>query len=513
MPRFAAELARLRPDETALADPARALGWGEVDDVLNRIANGLAALEIPDGRRVAVFAENAVETALANLGGLIAGLSVTPVNFHLTAEEAAYILETAKVSVLFVDAKTADRGLAAAQIAGVPTVIGWHGAPAPVLDFETWLAAQSGAPCAEDHPPRPNLLFTSGTTGRPKAVELPPTMFAGGATISDHLAALGQDPRAPLGKHLVVGPMYHTGPLSGARLLAAGTPSVILGRFDAEAVLAAIETHRIGTTVMVPTHFVRLLALPREVRAKYDVSSLQRVNHTGAKCPVEVKRAMIEWWGPVLVEAYGATEIGTTNSIDSHEWLARPGSVGKAQPPFRNLVLDEDGNEVPPGTEGRLCFVDETGRGPIYHDDPEKTAVAYVKPGVFTIGEIAFMDDDGYVFITDRFSDMVVSGGVNIYPAEAENVLIDHPGVADVACVAAPHPEMGEELVALIVPEDPAAPPDPDEVIAWCRARLSTFKCPRRAILRDDLGRNAMGKLNKRALKAPFWAAEKEGAA
>ena len=221
---------------------------------------------------------------------------------------------------------------------------------------------------------------------------------------------------------------------------------------------------------------------------------------------------MIDWWGPVLVEAYGATEVGTTNSIDSEEWLARPGSVGRAQPPFRNLVLDEAGGELPPRTEGRLCFVDETGRGPVYHDDPEKTAAAYIKPGVFTIGEIGWMDEEGYVFITDRFSDMVVSGGVNIYPVEAENVLIRHPGVADVACIAAPHPEMGEELVALVIPADLAAPPDPAEILAWCRERLSTFKCPRRVILRDDLGRNAMGKLNKRQLKAPFWAAEREGA-
>ncbi len=513
MPRFAADFAAARPDQAALVDARRSLGWSEVDDALNRIANGLVALDLPEDRRVAVFAENAVETALTNLGGLVAGLSVTPVNFHLTAEEAAYILEKARASVLFVDAKTADRGLAAARMAGVPTVIGWHDVPAPALDFEAWLAAQSSAPCAEDHPPRPNLLFTSGTTGRPKAVELPPTMFAGGATIAEHLEALGRDPRAALGTHLVVGPMYHTGPLSGARLLAAGTPSVILGRFDAEAVLAAIEAHRIGTTVMVPTHFVRLLALPEEVRARYDVSSLQRVNHTGAKCPVEVKRAMIAWWGPIFVEAYGATEIGTTNAIDSEEWLARPGSVGRAQPPFRNLVLDDAGNEAPPGTEGRLCFVDETGRGPIYHDDPDKTAAVYVKPGVFSIGEIGWMDAEGYVFITDRVSDMVVSGGVNIYPAEAENVLVGHPGIADVACVAAPHAEMGEELVALVVPTDPATPPDPAEIVAWCRARLSTFKCPRRVILRDDLGRNAMGKLNKRDLKAPFWAAEKEGAA
>ncbi|WP_420394502.1 AMP-binding protein [Acuticoccus sp.] len=505
MPRFAADLARARPDEVALADPWQSLTWGDVDGMLDRIANGLAALDLEPSQRVAVFAENAAETALANLGGLIAGVSVTPVNFHLNAEEAAYILKDAGIAVLFVDAATAERGLAAARLARVPTVIGWGGVPDEATDFATWLQRQSGEPCDEARPPRPNLLYTSGTTGRPKAVELPPTMFAGGSSVAEHLERLKANPHAGLGTHLVVGPMYHTGPLSGARLLAAGTPSVILGRFDAEATLAAVARHRIASTVMVPTHFIRLLALPEPVRRRYDVSSLKRVSHTGARCPVDVKRAMIGWWGPVLVEAYGATEIGTTNSIDTQEWLAHPGSVGRAVPPFTAVIVDDDGAPVPPRTEGRLCFRDATGRGPIYHDDPRKTADAYVAPGLFTIGEVAWMDEDGYVYITDRVSDMVVSGGVNIYPAEAEEVLAGHPDVADVACVAAPHPEMGEELVALVVPADPTAPPDRAGLIAWCRERLSTFKCPRRVVLTDDLGRNAMGKLDKRALRAPFW--------
>lgn len=506
MPRFAADLARARPTEAALTDPDRTLGWAEVDDVLNRIANGLNARDLGPARRVAVFAENAAETALANLGGLVAGASVTPVNFHLNAEEAAYILSSSGASVLFVDAATAARGLAAARLAGVETVIGWGGVPAGAVDFETWLDAQSPAPCREDLPPLPNLLFTSGTTGRPKAVELPPTMFAGGVTVAEHLTRLRDNPLADKGVHLVVGPMYHTGPLSGARLLAAGTPSVILGRFDAETTLAAIARHKIGSAVMVPTHFVRLLALPPETRARHDASSLQQVSHTGAKCPPEVKQAMIDWWGPVLVEAYGATEVGTTNMIDSHEWLRKRGSVGRAVPPFEALILDEAGNEAPVGAEGQLCFRDATGRGPIYQGDPDKTAAAYVAPGVFTLGEIGLMDADGYVWITDRSSDMVVSGGVNIYPAEAEQVLAAHPQIADIACVAAPHAEMGEELVALIVPTRRDAPPDPAALIAWCRERLSSYKCPRRAVFVDDLGRNAMGKLNKRALKAPFWA-------
>jgi len=505
MPKFSKDLAQLRQNEAALTDPWKSLGWAEVDDYLNRIVNGLMALDLTPEQRVAVFAENAAETALANLGGLIAGVSVTPVNFHLTAEEAAYQIGNANTAVLFVDAVTADRGVSAAQMAGVKTVIGWGDDQKNIINFDRWLTDQSEEPCPEDQVPLPNLLYTSGTSGRPKAVELPPTMFAGGATVAEHLTLLRDHPLASRGRHLVTGPMYHTGPLSGARLLAAGTPSVILGRFDAEKTLAAIERHNIGSSVMVPTHFIRMLALPNEVRAKYDISSLQRVHHTGARCPVEVKRAMINWFGPVLVEAYGATEVGTTNSLDSHEWLAHPGSVGRAQPPFTAMILDEERNEVAPGTEGLLCFTDATGRGPIYYKDAAKTAESYVLPGVFTLGEVGYMDADGYVYITDRVSDMVVSGGVNIYPAEAEQVLINCPHIADVACVSAPHSELGEELVALIVPTNKLAPPNSETVIEWCRDRLSAYKCPRRVELCDDLGRNALGKLNKRALKARFW--------
>ena len=255
---------------------------------------------------------------------------------------------------------------------------------------------------------------------------------------------------------------------------------------------------------MVPTHFVRLLALPDEVRARYDVSSMRLVAHTGATCPVDVKRAMIEWWGPVFTDAYGATEVGTTCSINSEDWLAHPGSVGRAIPPFSALVIDDDGNEVAANVEGRLFFRDATGRGVVYPNDPAKTAAAHIAPGVFTLGEIGYVDDDGFVFLTDRFSDMVVSGGANIYPAEAEQVLVQHPAVLDVACIGVPNTEMGEELKALVVAR-PGHDPQPAELLTFCRDRLSHYKCPRTVELVDDLGRNTMGKINKRALRAPYW--------
>ncbi|MCG8589062.1 MAG: AMP-binding protein [Proteobacteria bacterium] len=503
---FARKRAAQRPDEIALRDPHRALTWSELDAKLNRVANAALAADLGPERRLAVFAENAVETAIAHLGGLLGGASTVPVNFHLNADEVAYILEDSGTRLLFVGPETVEVGLEAAKRAGVPAVVGWRcGERAGLDDFDDWLAAASEAEPPADHAPRPNLLYTSGTTGRPKGTELPPTMFAAGGTIAEHLDRLAEGAFAQFGTHLVVGPLYHTGPLSGARNLVAGVPSVILERFDAEATLRAIQEHRAESSVMVPTHFVRLLALPEEVRARYDVSSLKLVFHTGAACPVDVKRAMLEWWGPCLYEAYGATEVGTTCSIGPEDWLAHPGSVGQAQPPFEALVVDDDGKRLGPNEEGRLYFRDTTGRGVVYHNDPEKSAAAHLEPGVFTLGEIGMLDADGFVYITDRFSDMVVSGGVNLYPAEAEQALIEHPGVADVACIGVPHPEMGESLHALVVAEDPDAPPAEAELIAFCREHIARYKCPRAVEIVADLGRNTMGKLNKRKLRAPYW--------
>ncbi|MGE5211918.1 MAG: AMP-binding protein [Acidobacteriota bacterium] len=515
MPRFAKECAAADPTGFALVDGDRELTWSQVDDALNRCANLLLALDrsgdLGPAHRIAVFAENAAETALAHLGGLLAGASSVPVNFHLTASETAYILSDSDSRVLFVGPETAERGVEAARDAGVPLVIGWKcGGIDGVVDWDSWLAGGSTDDPPDDVVPRPNLLYTSGTTGLPKGTELPPTMFAGGTNMVEHLEALAQGGFSGFGTHLVVGPMYHTGPLSGMRLLCAGVPSVILSKFDPEATLAAIDTYKTETSVMVPTHFVRLLALPDDVKVKYDVSSMKLLAHTGAKCPVEVKAAMIEWFGPVFRDAYGATEVGTVCTITSEEWLEHQGSVGRSVPPFTAVVLDEEMNEVAPGVEGRLFFRDATGRGIVYPNDPEKTAASNPEPGLFTLGEIGYMDADGYVFITDRFSDMVVSGGVNIYPAEAEQLLIDHPGVADVGCVGVPHPDMGEMLVALVMPTDPDSPPDPAELSEWLRARLSHYKCPREYHLVSDLLRTTMGKINKRRLRDAWLAGDLE---
>ena len=505
MPQFANEKVEHSPNAIALADPNHSYTWVETNEILNRCANNILESDLGEKRRVAVFAENAGETAFAHLGALLGGASSVPVNFHLTAEEAAYILEDSEAQILFVGPHTLERGLEAARQAGVQRVIGWKcEASEDLVDWTNWLQEGNPENPPDEIKPLPNLLYTSGTTGRPKGTELPPTMFAGGNSITQHIEGLKLSAFAEYGTHLVVGPMYHTGPLSGMRLLTLGIPSVVLGRFDAEKTLAAIDQHKTETAVMVPTHFVRLLALPDEIKQKYDVSSMRLAAHTGAKCPVDVMRSMIEWWGPIFRDAYGASEVGTVCAITSEEWLEHEGSVGRTIPPFSAEVLDEDFNALPPNTEGRLFFRDATGRGIIYPNDPEKTASANPEPGLFTLGEIGYIDDDGYVFITDRFSDMVVSGGVNIYPAEAEQILIDHPDIADVACIGIPHPDLGEELKALIIPTHSDTPPDMGELSEWLRERLTHYKCPRSYEVVGTLLRNTMGKINKRKLRDAY---------
>jgi acyl-CoA synthetase (AMP-forming)/AMP-acid ligase II len=329
-------------------------------------------------------------------------------------------------------------------------------------------------------------------------------MFAGGASIAEHVANIAASPVARLGPHLVAGPLHHTGPLSGLRCLAAGTPTAVLPRFEAVAALAVIEQYRIASSIMVPTHFARLLALATQARADYDVSSLRRIAHTGAPCPADVKRAMIDWLGPVIVEAYGATEVGSVTVIESADWLSHPGSVGRAVPPFEVSIRDENGRELPAGAEGLVCVRNSRDGGPRYLHDPEKTDASFVADGHFVMGEIGLLDADGYLYLTDRASDLVVSGGVNIYPAEAEAVLAAHPDVRDVAVIGVPEPDLGEELMALVVRGDPTLAAE--DLMAWCRDRLTHYKCPRSVRFVPGLPRTAMGKLSKRELRAQYAA-------
>ena len=423
---------------------------------------------------------------------------MVPVNYHLTASEIGYILRDADVHTVLCSAATA-RTVRAAD-AGVQVVPELATVVAQFPDAE---------PSSAIAPAKP-LYYTSGTTGYPKGVELPDQMFPGGASMQEYVERVAASPIGTAGKHLVVAPMHHTGPMAGVRGILAGRPLVILPKFDAEQVLAVIERERVEATMMVPTHFSRLLALPESVRKSYDVSSMRSVVHTGAACPVEVKRAMIEWFGPILIEAYGSTEAGTVTMIDSTEWLAHPGSVGRPMPGYELSIRSEDAAVLPPGTTGLVCVHTRAGSRPSYHGDPEKTRRSYVADGVFALGEIGYLDADGYLYLTDRASDLVVSGGVNVYPAESEAVLRTHPAVLDVAVIGVPHPDFGEQLCALV---QAVAPVDPAELVAWTRDRLAHYKCPNLVEIVDVDLRSVMGKLNKRQLRDAYLARQHAPAA
>jgi long-chain acyl-CoA synthetase len=491
---FAARIAEGRPDEIALRDRVQALTWAEADAWLRCAATALQASDVGDLRRVAILAGNSVDTLLAYVACTLAGVSAVAVNSHLTASETAYILTDSAAGMVLCDSATAPVAVQAGRIAGVHNVIAWGDGdlPSGVTRWSRW--CRDDCEPSTDVAPRRTLVYTSGTTGRPKGVELPPTSWVGGNTIDEHLAGLAQHRMTAYGRHLVVGPMYHSGPLACTRLFAGGVAVTVLRKFDAEELLTAIERDRIGSSIMVPTHFQRLLALPEERRRAADTSSLRYVLQVGAKCPVAVKQAMIDWLGPVVWESYGASEAGTTCMISATEWLERPGSVGRAIPPFQAFIKGEDGAPAPANTEGPLWFRDTTGHGINY--------VGGARSGAeFTLGEIGRMDEDGYVWITDRLSDMVVSGGVNIYPAEVEQALMRHAAVADVACFGVPHDEMGEKLVALIVPADTAQPPTPAELDTFARKVLAGYKIPKMMSFTDALPHTPLGKVDKRGVR------------
>jgi len=494
------------PGEVALRDGRVELSWSDVDRTVNRVANALRAIELGPDRRVAVLARNSAETVLAHAGIIHAGCSPVPASFHLTAPELAYILADARAGAVFVGPENAEVGAEAARIAGVPLVVGWRCHSDAVTPWPEWLAAASDDDPPSDVPALPFLSYTSGTTGTPKGVNALAGSPVPGTTVDTYVRSMRALPLAQWPGHLVVGPLHHTGPLAGVRLVACGMPVTVLERFDAETVLSTVDRYRIATSLMVPTHFHRLLSLPDDVRRRYDVGSLELVTHTGAACPRDVKQAMIDWFGPVLFDSYGGSESGPLCGISSADWVRRPGSVGQVRPPFvRAVAVDADGNELPAGTEGRLAFEERDGRSVAYLNAEQKTSEAVIRPGLFTLGDIGYVDDDGFVFITDRETDMIISGGVNIYPAEIENVLVSHPDVADAAVIGVPDADMGESVLALVVPRDRM--PAVDDLVAHCRDSLAGYKVPRTVEFRDDLGRSTMGKLTKRVLRAPYWTA------
>ena len=512
--------AQAEPDGLALADDSGTRTWAQVAADLNHVAGALLAAAPGSAERVSVIGENAIPTLEAHAAALTVGVGTVATSRQLRAAELADQYTDAGVVCAIAGPASLPAVREAAAQAGLRIIV-THGAKPPdgpgtpdgagapdgVLPWAAWLAsAPPVPPPAGQRPPRPPLVYTSGTTGRARGAEVRWTVTLP-RTAAEYVAAITAESGFPPGPHLVVGPLQHNAPLTSVRHLLAGQPVIILGRFDAETILRLIAEHGVTSSVMVPTHFQRLLALPAEVRDRYDVSSLRMVSQTGSACPADTKLAMINWFGPILTESYGGSESGTLCRIDSTEWLAHRGSVGRPRAPYQVVVTGEDGGELSAGEVGVLGFRAPEGRGPRYHADPEKTRKAYVAPGVFTLGDVGYVDQDGYVYITDRIADMVVSGGVNLYPAESEKVLITHPAVTEVAVIGVPHPDLGESLLALVVPA--SDPPDAAGLEAWCRERLASYKVPRAYEFRTELIYNAMGKPDKKAMRAPYWSTDR----
>jgi long-chain acyl-CoA synthetase len=485
----------------------RAVTVGELLAGAHRLSRALADLGIAAGDTVAAMLPNGVELFELYFATQESGLYLTPVNYHLTSEEVCYQLEDSGSRLLVAHQRFAEVARLAADRAGLPPER--RLAVGPVDGFVPLGAAVDHQPPEPPTRPLPGevMVYTSGTTGRPKGVRRP----LGPGDLMPQLetmiaVTLGEDPEG--GVHLVNGPLYHRGPsIPAISALHAGQTLVLSDGWEPERALRLIDEHRVTTGFMVPTMFHRLLALPDEVKAGYDVSSLRRVIHSAGPCPVEVKRRMIEWWGPVIFESYGATEGGGT-TVGPVDWLRKPGTVGRPWAGAEVHVFDDDGTECPAGVAGRV-FVKSGSPAFIYHQDWDKTLRSRVGD-LITLGDVGYLDDEGFLFLCGRHSDTIISGGVNIYPAEIEAVLLQHPAVQDAGVIGVPDDEWGERVHAVVQLAVPPGPGDTDaiveQLVSHCRAHLAAYKCPRSVEIRDELPRTEAGKLYKRRIRDEFWA-------
>ena len=498
------------PDKVAhvMADSAEQVTYRELDERSNQLAQLMRAAGLRPGDHIAALLENNVRYPEVYWAAIRSGLYVTTVNRYLTAEEAAYIVEDCGAKVLVSSAAMGEVAVhVARQVADCPVRLMVDGVAEDFEPYEDALAAQPAEPLA-DEPMGETMLYSSGTTGRPKGIKRPLSgrHASEGAGISSLLGPLFQMDADTV--YLSPAPMYHSAPLGfsmGVQVL--GGTVVIMERFDPEAALAAIEAHRVTHSQWVPTMFSRMLKLPEEARTRHDLSSHRVAIHAAAPCPVGVKEQMIRWWGPILFEYYGGTEVNGLTYITAEEWLAHRGSVGK--PVLGTIhICDESGAELPTGEPGLVYF--ELPKRPFeYHGDPEKTRKAeHPEHSNWTaLGDVGYVDDEGYLYLTDRATFMIISGGVNIYPQEIEDVLILHPGVADVAVIGVPNEEFGEEVKAVVQVADPSAagPELAERLLAYAREHLAAYKVPRSIDFEDELPRLPTGKLYKRLLRDRYW--------
>jgi long-chain acyl-CoA synthetase len=475
--------------------------FDEMEARANQLAHHFRAAGLVEGDAAAILMENNAHIHAVMWAARRAGLYYVPINTHLTAAEAAYIVENSGAKAVIGSAALRDTlgQLGDHLSAGLPPVLliadddldGWQRYPECV----------SGQPITpiDDEIEGDLLQYSSGTTGRPKGIkrELPHVHPSEAPGMMSALVGFWMTPDAV---YLSPAPLYHTAPsVWSMTAQAAGITCVVLEKFDAEGCLEAIAKHQVTHGQFVPVMFTRMLKLPESVRNSYDMSSLQRVMHAAAPCPVEIKKQMIDWWGPIVDEYYASSEAIGATLITADEWLLHPGSVGKPMGAVLH-ILDEHGNELPPGQAGEVYF--EGGYDFEYLNDTEKTAKSRDAHGWKTVGDIGYVDEDGYLYLTDRRHHMIISGGVNIYPQEAENMLVTHPKVMDAAVFGIPDDEMGQSVKGVVQTVDPADATEDfaEELLAWLRDRLTHYKCPRSLSFEEQLPRTDTGKLYKQSL-------------
>ncbi len=510
-------LAVTRGDETALVDARGSTSFAELAERSTRLLTALLAAGLQPGDTLAVVAGNQSEYYEIMMACAHGGFVYVPVNWHWVADEIAYVLDDADARAVFVDARFIETSADAIRrsrtaLPALVVSIGLVDPPVPFTDYEALLATGSIDAPADQWLGGP-MFYTSGTTGRPKGVV---GALTGGSELPSEImtfVAAGMKQYVPPGgRSLLCGPIYHSAQWALSFLpLINGSSVVMQQSSDPAETLALIDRHGITNVHLVPTQMKRLLALPEATRRQFVGTSLQVAWHGAAPCPPDVKRRLIDWWGPIVSEYYGATEGGFVSTISAAEWLRKGGSVGRPLDTVDVVVVGDDG-PVDAGDSGVIYVRSRMGMDFTYHNDSDKTASAHLEPGLFTMGDVGFVDDEGYLWLSDRRIDMIISGGVNIYPAEIEGVLAAHPSVDDVAVIGVPDDEWGEQVKAIVQPVDgfdvgdrAAAESLVLELIDYCRERLAGYKAPRSVDFIDVIPRTASGKIVKAPLRDPFW--------
>ena len=498
------------PDTTAfvMCSSGEVVTFGELEKRANQGAHQFRIAALNTGDHIAMLMENRREFMEICFAADRAGVYYTTISTHLTQDEIAYILQDCGARLLIVSERFLPllKTLMKSHDIACEYYLVSENTPPPsaMQHWNACISAQPETPIA-DEAQGLDMLYSSGTTGRPKGIKWPlPDQPPGMRTMLIDLLATLYD-YGPDTRYLSPAPLYHAAPLRHSMVtIKMGGSAYIMDRFDAATSLKLIETYRISHSQWVPTMFVRLLKLTDEERVQYDLSSMTMVMHAAAPCPIDIKHAMIDWWGPIIHEYYAGTENNGFTSITTEEWLSHPGSVGRAKLGVPH-ICDAHGEEVPVGTEGEVYF--ENGHQFLYHNDPDKTAGCTNSHGWTTLGDIGYLDDEGYLYLTDRKSFVIISGGVNVYPQEAENILVTHPAVLDAAVIGIPDEDLGEAVLAVVqlVDHSKASVDLEATLIEHCRERLSSIKCPRSIEFCESLPRSATGKLYKRRLKEEYW--------